>query len=183
MNARGSSDSSQLSSLLESLPGIASVLRSPVADAIVGMIRSAIGLRDFSDEEAKELIRYAVRRGLIGPDEGDSVLEEVEQAGGGRKRAKRSAGKKPAGGEAKRSGSTNKPAGRAPARAAKTAKRAAKTAKRAAKKTAKKTTGRTAKKTSARKTAAAKRRSPSKARTAKKTARAQPRKKKPAKKR
>lgn len=176
MNARGSSDSSQLSSLLESLPGIASVLRSPVADAIVGMIRSAIGLRDFSDEEAKELIRYAVRRGLIGPDEGDSVLEEVEQAGGGRKRAKRSAGKKPAGGEAKRSGSTKKPAGRAPARAAKTAKRAAK-------KTAKKTTGRTAKKTSARKTEAAKRRSPSKARTAKKTARAQPRKKKPAKKR
>ena len=38
---------SQLSSLLETVPGLASVLRSPVADAIVNMVRAGAGLRDF----------------------------------------------------------------------------------------------------------------------------------------
>src|SRR5204862_138352 len=65
---------SQISSLLEALPGIASVLRSPVADALVKAIRAAAGVGDFSAEDAEELVRYAVRRGLIGPDEGDRVL-------------------------------------------------------------------------------------------------------------
>ncbi|HTR20808.1 MAG TPA: hypothetical protein VMH88_08135 [Gemmatimonadales bacterium] len=71
---------SQISSLLEALPGIASVLRSPVADALVKAIRAAVGLGEFEVEDAEELIRYAVRRGLIGPDEGDRVLADVQEA-------------------------------------------------------------------------------------------------------
>jgi len=71
---------SQISSLLEALPGIASVLRSPVADALVKAIRAAAGVGEFAVEDAEELIRYAVRRGLIGPDEGDRVLADVQAA-------------------------------------------------------------------------------------------------------
>src|SRR6266436_196866 len=70
---------SQISSLLEALPGIASVLRSPVADALIKAMRGAAGLADFAPEDAEELVRYAVRRGLIGPDEGDRVLAEVQE--------------------------------------------------------------------------------------------------------
>src|ERR1700675_2443186 len=69
---------SKISSLLEALPGIASVLRSPVADALVTAIRAAAGMGEFSAEDAEELVRYAVRRGLIGSDEGDRVLADVE---------------------------------------------------------------------------------------------------------
>src|SRR5881394_1830226 len=61
---------SQISSLLEALPGIASVLRSPVADALIKAMRGAAGIADFTAEDAEELVRYAVRRGLIGPDAG-----------------------------------------------------------------------------------------------------------------
>src|SRR2546422_5161966 len=43
---------SQISSLLEALPGIASVLRSPVADALVKAIRAAAGR---SEEHTSEL--------------------------------------------------------------------------------------------------------------------------------
>jgi hypothetical protein len=71
---------SQISSLLETLPGIASVLRSPVADALVRAIRGASGIGEFAIEDAEELVRYAVRRGLIGPDEGDRVMAEVQAA-------------------------------------------------------------------------------------------------------
>jgi polyhydroxyalkanoate synthesis regulator phasin len=71
---------SQISSLLEALPGIASVLRSPVADALVKAIRAAVGVGDFEFEDAEELVRYAVRRGLIGADEGDRVLSDVTVA-------------------------------------------------------------------------------------------------------
>lgn len=112
MNANGSSRSSQLSSLLESLPGIASVLRSPVADAIIGMIRAAIGLQDFSEEEASELIRYAVRRGLIPTDEGDRVLAEVEGSRPSRRKAQRAreSGKKALATPAKRPVAKAKPA-------------------------------------------------------------------------
>jgi polyhydroxyalkanoate synthesis regulator phasin len=70
---------SQISSLLEALPGIASVLRSPVADALVIAIRAAAGMGEFATEDAEELVRYAVRRGLIGSDEGDRVLADVEE--------------------------------------------------------------------------------------------------------
>jgi len=71
---------SQISSLLEALPGIASVLRSPVADALVRAIKGAAGIGEFTAEDAEELIRYAVRRGLIGADEGERVLGETQEA-------------------------------------------------------------------------------------------------------
>jgi hypothetical protein len=69
---------SQLSSLLETVPGLASVLRSPVADAIVNMVRAGAGLRDFDINDAKELVQYATRRGLIPSGEGARLLEEVK---------------------------------------------------------------------------------------------------------
>lgn len=87
---------SQISTLLETLPGIASVLRSPVADALVRAIKAAAGVGDFELEDAEELIRYAVRRGLIGADEGDRVMAEVEGPLKGRKRTPQKAPKKPA---------------------------------------------------------------------------------------
>jgi hypothetical protein len=54
------------------------VLRSPVADALVKAIRAAAGVGEFAFDDAEELVRYAVRRGLIGPEEGDRVLADVE---------------------------------------------------------------------------------------------------------
>jgi hypothetical protein len=71
---------SQISALLESVPGIVNVLRNPVADALVGMIRAGAGIEEFSHEYANELIQYAVRRGLIQASEGDRVLADVEAA-------------------------------------------------------------------------------------------------------
>lgn len=71
---------SQITTLMEALPGIATVLRSPVADAMIGMIRAAARLKDFSMAEADELIKYATRRGLLGNDEGERVLAEVTAA-------------------------------------------------------------------------------------------------------
>lgn len=75
---------SQISALLESVPGIANVLRSPVADAIVNMIRAGAGVGPFQREDADELVQYAVRRGLIGGHEGDEVLADIKGAGRGR---------------------------------------------------------------------------------------------------
>src|SRR3989442_13939881 len=77
---------SQISSLLESLPGIASVLRSPVADALVKAIRAGAGIGEFVLEDAEELVRYAVRRGLIGPHEGGRVLARVPPAFKGKRK-------------------------------------------------------------------------------------------------
>ena len=87
---------SQISSLLESLPGIANVLRSPVADSLVKAIRAASGAGEFTFEDAEELIRYAVRRGLIGPDEGERVLGDVEVPLKGKPKPTRGAKPKPA---------------------------------------------------------------------------------------
>jgi hypothetical protein len=83
----------QISALLESLPGIASVLRSPVADAIVGMIRAGAGIGDFCETEAKELIQYSVRRGLIRAQEGEELLVEIKDAAKQIRAAKRAAKK------------------------------------------------------------------------------------------
>ena len=82
---------SQISALLESVPGIRNVLRSPVADALVNMIRAATGLRPFAFPDAEELIQYAVRRGLINESEGEQVLEEVKAAGAASARAAKEA--------------------------------------------------------------------------------------------
>jgi hypothetical protein len=71
---------SQISTLLETLPGIANVLRSPVADALGNVIRAAARLTDLNVADADELVRYATRRGLLGQEEGDRVLAEVHAA-------------------------------------------------------------------------------------------------------
>ncbi len=80
---------SQISTLLEALPGIANVLRSPVADALVNTIRAAARIADFQLADAEELVRYAVRRGLMGGDEGERLLADVHDAY--RRRADRAA--------------------------------------------------------------------------------------------
>jgi hypothetical protein len=71
---------SQISTLLETLPGIANVLRSPVADALGSVIRAAARVGEFHVADAEELVRYATRRGLLGNDEGDRLLAEVHAA-------------------------------------------------------------------------------------------------------
>ena len=71
---------SQISTLLETLPGIANVLRSPVADALLNIIRSAARIAEFQVADADELVKYAVRRGLVGAEEGDRVLVEIHEA-------------------------------------------------------------------------------------------------------
>ena len=71
----------QITALLESVPGIASVLRSPVADALVNMIRAGARVGEYRPEDAQELVQYATRRGLIGSDEGERVLFDVRGAG------------------------------------------------------------------------------------------------------
>jgi hypothetical protein len=71
---------SQISTLLETLPGIANVLRSPVADALGSVIRAAARIGEFEVADAEELVRYATRRGLLGMEEGDRLLAEVHAA-------------------------------------------------------------------------------------------------------
>ena len=70
----------QISTLLESLPGIATVLRSPVADALVNVIRAAARLSEFDIADADELVRYATRRGLLADDEGDRLMTDLKAA-------------------------------------------------------------------------------------------------------
>ena len=67
----------QITSLMEVLPGIAQVLRSPVADAIVNLIRAACRVREFDLADAEEMLRYAVRRNLMGSEESERVLTEA----------------------------------------------------------------------------------------------------------
>jgi hypothetical protein len=71
---------SQISTLLETLPGIANVLRSPVADALGSVIRAAARIGEFNVADAEELVRYATRRSLLGAEEGDRILAEVHAA-------------------------------------------------------------------------------------------------------
>lgn len=92
---------SQISALLESVPGIASVLRSPVADAMVNMIRAGAGVGEFQLADARELVQYAVRRGLISADEGDQLVEEVTKAAKGRGRGKKGKTARPKAAKAK----------------------------------------------------------------------------------
>lgn len=79
----------QISSLMETLPGIAQVLRSPVADAFVALIRQSARHPDFQVSEAEEVLRYAVRRNLMSPDESEKILAEVRE--GVQRRAERAA--------------------------------------------------------------------------------------------
>ena len=155
---------SQLSSLLETVPGLASVLRSPVADAIVNMIRAGAGLRDFDVNDAKELVQYATRRGLVPSAEGAALLDEVKGLGK-KSRAKPKAAKKKA------------PVVKSAAKAAKK-KTAVVTKVKASKKKAAAPKAKTAKKKAARTKAAEK--TPKK--TVKKASKKKPAKKQPAKK-
>ncbi len=70
----------QISTLLESLPGIATVLRSPVADALVNVIRAAARLSEFDIADADELVKYATRRSLLAEDEGDRLMTDLQAA-------------------------------------------------------------------------------------------------------
>jgi hypothetical protein len=70
----------QISSLMETLPGIAQVLRSPVADALINALRAASGQGTMTARDADELMRFAVRRNLLSVDESERVLAEVTQA-------------------------------------------------------------------------------------------------------
>jgi transposase len=67
----------QITSLMEVLPGIAQVLRSPVADAIVNLIRAACRVREFDLADADEMLNYAVRRNLMAAEERERVLAEA----------------------------------------------------------------------------------------------------------
>ncbi len=69
----------QISNLMETLPGIALVLRSPVADAFVHTLRLASRSPDFSIGEAEEILSYAVRRNLMSADESDRLLTEIRE--------------------------------------------------------------------------------------------------------
>ena len=70
----------QLSNLLETLPGIAKVLRSPVADAIVSLVKAASGQGQFNPADVDELLKFAVRRNLMSTEEADRILLEAKQA-------------------------------------------------------------------------------------------------------
>jgi hypothetical protein len=70
----------QISTLLESLPGIANVLRSPVADALVSVIRAGARLSEFDIADADELVKYATRRGLLAEDEGERLMLDLQAA-------------------------------------------------------------------------------------------------------
>ncbi len=67
----------QISSLMEALPGIAAVLRNPVANAMVAMSRAAAGLEEFELTDAEELLHFGVRRNLLTPEEVDAVLIDL----------------------------------------------------------------------------------------------------------
>lgn len=77
----------QISSLLEALPGIKSVLRSPVADAIVNTLRAAADLGEFQHKDAEELVQYAIRRSLITESEGEELLAQLRVVAGERQAA------------------------------------------------------------------------------------------------
>jgi len=62
---------------MEVLPGIAQVLRSPVADAIVNLIRAACRAREFDLADADEMLKFAVRRNLMAQEESERVLAEA----------------------------------------------------------------------------------------------------------
>ena len=72
--------STTITNILEAVPGIKNVLRSPAADAMVNLTRAAAGISTFDIKDARELLRFAFRRGLINNEEHDRVLAEVEVA-------------------------------------------------------------------------------------------------------
>ncbi len=121
----------QISSLLETLPGIAQVLRSPVADAFSALIRQASRHPDFQLESAEEVLRYSVRRNLMSQEESDRIAAELRE--GAQRKAERAAdraeARKPATSQkrgAAKPSAKPKAAAKAKAKPAKKAKPAAK---------------------------------------------------------
>ena len=130
--------STTITNILEAVPGIKTVLRSPAADAMVNLTRAAAGVLPFDIKDARELMRFAFRRGLINNEEHDKVLGDVEGATQARENrlAARRASRGPHGGKGhvkhhaaahhgkqahaahKRAPKKAKPAARKPARAA-----------------------------------------------------------------
>lgn len=74
----------QISSLMEALPGIAHVLRSPVANAIIALSRAGAGLEEYAVAHAEELMRYGVRRNLLTQEEVDRVLGDIMETPAGK---------------------------------------------------------------------------------------------------
>jgi len=72
--------STTITNILEAVPGIKTVLRSPAADAMVNLTKAAVGIIAFEIKDARELMRFAFRRGLINNEEHDRVIAEVEVA-------------------------------------------------------------------------------------------------------
>lgn len=131
----------QISSLLETLPGIAQVLRSPVADAFIGLIRAGTRQAEFDLGDAEEVMRYAVRRNLISADESEQILAEARRLAGPAKprppeKAKGAAVKAKAPAQPAKPKVVKKPATKAAARSGKKAARPA--ARKVAKKSVKK---------------------------------------------
>ena len=62
--------------------------RGPAAARLVS-IRAAARLTDFALDDAEELVKYSVRRGLLGAEEGDRLLVDVRAAA--KKREERAA--------------------------------------------------------------------------------------------
>lgn len=126
----------QISSLLETLPGIAQVLRSPVADAFSALIRQASRHQDFQVESAEEVLRYSVRRNLMSQEESDRIMDELRE--GAQRKAERAAdraeARKPAAKAAKKA--ATKPAPKAVKKAKPAKPKVAKKAKPAPKKKA-----------------------------------------------
>jgi len=122
---------------METLPGIAAVLRSPVADAFVGVIRAAARMGEFDIAHADEITKYAVRRNLMTQEETDRLLAEVREAV--EKRAERERGRKAASEARAKEKSKAKAGGARPAKAVKASatKKVAKAARKPVKRKAK----------------------------------------------
>lgn len=165
----------QISSLMEALPGIAAVLRSPVASAMVDLVRAGVGLEEFRIADAEELLRFGIRRNLLDEEEVERVLAEVREAASskGRKAAPAATATK-----AKQPPAEKKPAAKKPPAKAAAAKAKAK-AKPKARKAAEKPKARPVAKKAAGKSkpkakAAARKSTPKKKSAARKTAARKP---------
>ena len=122
----------QVTSLLEALPGIAAVLRNPVADAFVGLIKAGARINDFKISDAEEILRYAVRRTLMTQDETDRILAEVRDATD--RRAEKAAERERGKAERKAAAQPAKPKAKVAVKARAAVKKPAKAAKSAKKK-------------------------------------------------
>jgi hypothetical protein len=71
---------SQISTLLETLPGSPMSCEAPGGRCLGNVIRAASRLAEFNIADADELVKYATRRGLLGQEEGDRLLGEVHAA-------------------------------------------------------------------------------------------------------